>query len=415
MVLSKSKKQASVLYVCTILGTAVGLLVSVLNTRSLLTTDYGDVRYVNNLIAFFSGILLFGFFVSGSRLLALSKSETETREMKGVLVAILLATYLIMCLIMAVSSLVHHFVLHKEFSHLFYVVIPVCGSVICLNYLNTTSQGDNSIYTIAAGRLLPSVVYLVVAYLIYHYYGASSKKMLLLQNGISMVLLLALIFSTRPKFTHLRASFCKLREENKRYGLQVYIGSLANVSVQYVAGISLGLFGADNSNVGFYTLALTVSMPLSMLPQIIGTTYFKQFATSPSIAPTLLRTTGVLTVVSLIIFVLLIHPVVRLLYPATYGSIALYASFLAIACMFQGLGDVFNRFLGAHGKGTYLRDGAFISGGVALLGYIVAVYFWGISGAIITRISSSLVYFACMVYFYRKFIDAPKDTPSVGK
>ena len=156
MNLTKTKKQVSVLYASSMIGIVVGVLVSILNTRNLAPAEYGDVRYVNNIISFFSGLLLFGYFISGSRLLALSKSEQETREIKGLLITILGITNLILMVIVAICGLVHHFYLAKEFYYLFYLTLPVCGGVaLLLNYVNTSAQGDNSIYTIACARLLP--------------------------------------------------------------------------------------------------------------------------------------------------------------------------------------------------------------------------------------------------------------------
>lgn len=53
MNLGKSKKQIILLYSSTIIGVFLGVLVSILNTRYLDPSSYGDVRYVNNIIAFF--------------------------------------------------------------------------------------------------------------------------------------------------------------------------------------------------------------------------------------------------------------------------------------------------------------------------------------------------------------------------
>ena len=55
--LSKSTKQAILLYATTILGTVVGILASVINTRALSPIEYGDVKYVNNIIVFISGLI----------------------------------------------------------------------------------------------------------------------------------------------------------------------------------------------------------------------------------------------------------------------------------------------------------------------------------------------------------------------
>ncbi|WP_418874890.1 lipopolysaccharide biosynthesis protein [Xylanibacter rarus] len=403
MNLNKSKRQVILLYSCTIIGIFLGVLVSIVNTRFLEPSSYGDVRYVNNIIAFFSGIFLFGYFVSGSRLLALAKDKDEANKIKGGLVFILGITIILMIVVMLISGFIHDYCLHKKFYYLFYLVVPVCGSTLLLNYINTSSQGDNSITTIAFARLLPQFIYLIIAFLVYKYSGASAEKMLLLQNGIALIILLFLIFKNSPNFSSLKQTLYKLKDENKQYGLQVYYGSLANVSIQYIAGVSLGVFGNDNTNVGYYTLALTVTSPLMMLPNVIGTTYFKQFAHQSFIPRKLLLGTYLMSIASLCAFIILIYPIVDILYNDSYANVAFYASVMAIGFTLHGLGDVYNRFLGAHGKGTYLRNAAWISGFISLVGYTIGIYFYGITAAIITRILSSSIYYFSLLFYYRKF------------
>ena len=60
-------------------GLAISFVVSILNTHVLPPEEYGDVRYTVNLMTFFSSLLFLGFFVSGSRLLAVSQDEAEKR------------------------------------------------------------------------------------------------------------------------------------------------------------------------------------------------------------------------------------------------------------------------------------------------------------------------------------------------
>lgn len=408
MQLSQSKKQVVYLYFCTFVGMGIGILVSILNTRFLAPESYGDVRYVNNIISFFSGIFLVGYFVSGSRLLALAKNREEAKQLKGGLIFILLILSLCMMIVMIGCGL-YHYHTGESFYPLFFWAIPVSSSALLLSYINTSCQGDNSIGTIGLARLLPSACYLVVGYLIYSRFGATSWRMILLQNGIAVFILAFLLKKNEFSFTNLRETLSRLREENKKYGRQVYYGSLANVSVQYVAGISLGLFGADNVNVGFYSLALTISAPLQMLPSIVGTTFFKKFAVQNQIMRKVLISTTTISAISLLGFLLLIFPAVDILYNDNYSKVAIYASFLALGATFHGLGDVFNRFLGAHGKGTMLRNGAFVCGAIALIGYTWGIKIWGINGAIITRILSSCAYFTMMLLYYILFLRSEKD------
>ena len=408
MKFNKQRKQIIQLYSSTLLGVVLGIFVSVLNTRNLGPSSYGDVRYVTNLFNFISSFLLFGYFVSGSRLLAISKSKLNSQSIRGIMVVILGITVLVTMFLLLVGAVVEYVWFNKEIVSLILYAVPVCATPLMLNYINTTAQGDNHIGRIAAARLFPSFVYLIVGYLVYRYWGATSTKMLLLQNGIAIFVFSCIIWSTRPSFGYLKASFKRLNRENKRYGRPVYWGSISNVSLSYLAGITLGIYNAANVDVGFYTLALTVATPLSMLPSIIGTTYFKRFAVSNQISNKIMLGTIILTIVSCVVFVMIINPVVRILYDESYSPVAYYASFLAIGTSIHGLGDMVNRFLGAHGQGKYLRNGAFMSGAILLIGSFGFVFLWGIGGAILSRILSSVVFCGSMIYYYIQFTQKMK-------
>lgn len=397
------KKQITTLYLSSLTGMALGMLSSVINTRALAPEQYGDVRYIQNIIAFVSSLLLFGYFVSGSRLLALSKDEYYSRRIRGVMCAILGVAQLVLMAVM-LCMYVWGSYNNDPISHLYIVALPVCGNVIMLNYINTTAQGDNHIGRISAARLLPTAIYVVTAFFIYKLFNATPALMLLLYNGIAVVTLLSIIISTKPVFKDLKGSFKILNKENKKYGLNVYIGSITAVSTGYLAGISLGMFCETNAEVGFYTLALTLSSPLSMLPSIIGTAYYRQFANKSRISRKIMLSSAAITVLSLVAFIALIRYVVAFLYDESYSSVSTIASWLAVGVSVHGFGDMINRFLGAHGRGKELRNAAFACGTVLVIGNFLLVYFWGINGAIITKVLSSATYFLTLLFYYYKFI-----------
>ena len=403
MNLSKPQKQIIILYGSTLAGLLLGVVSSVLNTRSLDPVQYGDVRYVQNIISFVSSLLLVGYFTSGSRLLALSIDEKHSRKIRGAMCFILGMTWFMMGVIMFTlycGSLASE---DSNLSGLYLCSIPLGGNVLLLNYVNTTAQGDNHIGRMAIARLVPTALYIVCAGVVYNLYGASPVKMLVFHNGISIFVLLLVIVSTKPDFRELKNSLRELNEENKRYGFNVYIGSVAGVSTSYIAGIMLGQLCSDNADVGFYTLSVTLSTPLSMLPSIIGTTYFKRFATQEEISRKVLYTSFGVSIFSLIVFIIFIDLVVEFLYNANYKSVSLYASLLAVGSALHGLGDIFNRFLGSHGQGQYLRNGAMICGAVTLFGSIVFTYLWQIYGAILAKNLGSLAYLLMMISYYVKY------------
>ncbi|MCQ2155612.1 MAG: oligosaccharide flippase family protein [Bacteroidales bacterium] len=404
MTVTKQNRQVVILYASTFVGMIVGVLSSVINTRALSPDLYGDVRYVQNIISFVSSLLLFGYFTSGSRLLALSTDESHSRRIRGVMCAILGISIVIVMVVMTALYWTGAHSDNTAITSLYLISIPLCGNVLMLNYVNTVAQGDNHIGRIAFARLMPTTLYCIAAYFIYKATPASPRIMLALFNGIAIIVLAAVILSTRPDFHNLKESFRELNEENRKYGFNVYLGSLANVATGYIAGITLGQFCDNNANVGFYTLAITISGPLAMLPTIIGTTYFKKFASQERINPKVLKWSIILTTVSFVLYIACIRFIVAFLYDDSYSQVSTIASWLAIGMSLHGLGDMFNRFLGAHGEGQEIRNGAFLCGGVLIVGSILLVWLWQVKGAVATKILSDAVYFAAMLWYYLKSV-----------
>ena len=399
---NKQRNQILLLYISTICGVLLGVLASIVNTRFLSPADYGDVRYVQNIINFIVSLLIFGYFLSGSRLIALSNNKIYSRRVKGMMVIILL-----FCCTMLVLGLLICYLFHfntPKTATLFLISLPVCFSPLLLNYIEQTTIGDNQIGRLSLTRILPYLLYVPIAYFVYRQFGATSTKMILLQWGIYTFVYVCIILSTKPLFSKLKGIWTELQKENHNYGIQLYIGSLVMVATNYLAGISLGYFNTDNSEVGFYTLALTVTTPLATLPTIVGTAYFKKFTTQSRIPSKVIWLTIIITAITCIGFLLLIHPMVKFLYTEKYAIVATYASLLAIGFCIHGLGDVFNRYLCSQGKGTEIRNASIINGVVKVTGYMLLVALFNTNGAIATTILADLVYFITMLYYYYRFI-----------
>ena len=393
---SKQSKQVVLLYASTFLGTLLGLVCSIINTRFLAPVDYGDVRYVQNIIQFIATILLLGYFWSGARLLALSENEQKSREIRGSMIVILAITSVVLVFSMLVCALIHQN--QPKIATLFLISTPVCVNILFSNYIGNTAQGDNHIGRLSASRILPYLLYVPVGYFIYKQSGATSEKVMLLQWGIYTIVTFIIIISTSPSFKNFKNNFKALNKENNEYGLQLYYGSLFMLGSTYIAGISLGVFNSDNTNVGFYTLAMTV---VSLLPGIIGTTYFREFSKLDRIPEKVIRATLILTVLSCLCFIVLVKPIVRLLYTEEYAMVGTYAIWLSVGFGIQGIGDMINRYLGSHGLGNQIRNSSIACGTAKIIGFTLLVYIWDINGAILTNIVASSVY--CLILFLYYF------------
>lgn len=399
--LSKHNIQVIYLYASTLLGSLLGFATSIINTHFLSESDYGDVRYVQNLITLLASLLLFGYFLSGSRLLALSQKEYQSRNIRGAMVLILFLCAILLVLGTMVTGVLHH---NFTVRHLFFVSLPVCFYPLLTNYINTTAQGDNHIGRLAISRVLPALLYVPIAYVVYRHFGATSTLMTLLQWGVYCAVLIIILVSTRPTFRELKTVFADLQSENRSYGIHLYYGSLAMVATNYLAGVTLGIFNDDNVNVGFYTLALTLTTPLSYLPGIIGAAYFKQFVSEPCIPSKVFKGTLLITVISCVCFIAFIRLVVEWFYPESYAMVGTYASWMALGFSIHGFGDMVNRFLGSHGEGRSIRNSSYACGAIKILGFVVLVWLWNIEGALVTNVVSSCVYCAVLLYYYAKHV-----------
>ena len=75
---------------------------------------------------------------------------------------------------------------------------------------------------------------------------------------------------------------------------------------------------------------------------------------------------------------------------------------MAIGQVLHGFGDFVNRFLGAHGKGKELRNGAFVVGTFIIAGSLTLIPTFGALGAIFTKVIADGLYCGMMCYYYRK-------------
>lgn len=150
MKFTKQTKQVVILYASTLSGVLLGVVASIINTRFLSPADYGDVRYVQNIINFIASLLLFGYFLSGSRLLAISSGESESRRIRGCMIVILGGALVVLIAGILICTGLQFAQGKDHIAHLFLLSVPVCAYPLFLNYVNTTAMGDNHIKRLAA-------------------------------------------------------------------------------------------------------------------------------------------------------------------------------------------------------------------------------------------------------------------------
>lgn len=196
---------------------------------------------------------------------------------------------------------------------------------------------------------------------------------------------------------------------NKCFGFNVYIGSLFAVGFTRLTAILISYFDSDNSGVGFYSLALTICMPLSLIPNTIATTHYKEFSLSERIPHKLLLITLGLSLASLLTLWLIIGPFVYFFYGQEYAGVIALNFIVSFGVTAHGLSDFFNRYLGANGQGRALRNSSFVVGVSMLSLSLLLIPKLGEYGAAYATLFTGCTYLCVIVWYYIKFVNREKE------
>jgi len=399
----KRLQQVGSLYTAMIVSMIGAFVASVINTRTLGPDGYGDFKFINNLFLFMSELSLFGIAFTTSQLVARTSSdENKKREIIGgsfVITFLFSILFILFCIIFS-------FFEPRIFGNNLQTAIIIFSPLVAIYIFDITIEmileGDNQIHYLSLFRILPPILF--VSFLLL--FNALSPLDVNITLAIQMVVGFGVTYffykKVKPRYDEYLQNIKVLWKANKSYGWHVYIGSLSNVATAYLSTFLISYF-LDNKHVGFFSLAVNLTMPLMQLASVVGTTYFKDFAHIDKLPVKVTLLTVSTSFIAVLLFILLIKPLVILVYSEKFLSVASIAGIIAVGSGMQGLGDYFNRFLGAHARGKELRNGAIIVGVINVIGYFILIKYFGIMGAAVTRLMAGLVYCVLMFIYYVKF------------
>lgn len=394
----KAKKSAS-LFTSMVLSLIVGILISIVNTRYLGKEQYGDFKFLINLFSLAVTFLTFGFFYTGGLILAKTDDTLQKRELAGDILKIAAFSSLLLVVVSLVFSFFEHRLFGNNLGPLIRYSLPllfIFPFQLCFEQL---LQGSNRIYSLSVLRIGPKLVYIVLA-VVLQYFSKFNLTTALISHLVAIgTIVVVLIVFIKPKFG-LKSKFLPLmRRENRGYGFPIYLGAITGVASSYLAGITISYY-IDNEHVGYYSLAITAAMPLTMLPSSFGITFFKAFVSYAKIPLKVILVTVGFGVVALAGFLIFIDEIVVLLYTEDFLPVIGLSYYIAIGSLLHGFGDFLNRFISAKGLGKKIRNSNFVLGVVNTAGFIVLPKYLGVEGAAYTRLIAGVVYFLLLLGFY---------------
>lgn len=399
-------KQVTGLLSVNILSIPLSVITSIIITRFLGPTDYGNFKFILNLFSLAVVVFTFGFFQAGNRALVLNSNSRKARELFGAELVITGFLFLLMALFFCGFAFFDNNISEKGLRMVLLLVTPFSWVFLITKYFEVLFQADNKIRLLALSRIFPHLIYFVIILVLYFFFlnYSGNRLMLILASYYTgnIIVALYIIFRINPSLKNFQDRVKEIFHFNRTYGLNVYIGSLFAVGFSQLTGVLISYFAADNSGVGYYSLAVTIASPLAFIPNVIATTHYKDFSTSKKVARKLLLITLALSCTALLMTILLVGPFIKIFYGSEFSPVIKLTYIVSFGIIMNGLADFFNRFLGSHGKGKALRNSAFLVGFSVLILNISLIPLFGETGAAWTTFLSGFTYFICMYIYYRK-------------
>lgn len=406
MLIKSKGKQTLMLLGATVLNIVMSVVMNMVLTRNLGKIDFGNYSYIINIFTFSQTLFLFGFFHSGSRLIAISNSKEEIRRYYGIELIILFFLYVLMSISIFFFSLYCDSVENNIVFLSILLILPLGWVYLLTNYYEILFQGSNDMKHLAAVRCLPRIVFLLLVFICIYFLNHLNLKYAVFLYFISYAIVyIYVLWKIKPLFTNLNIAFKNVWKANSEFGFNIYLGSLFSVGASQLTGLIISFLGNNNVEVGYFNIANQICLPLTLVPNIISTVYFKEFATSKAIDKKLFKLILFISFAAFICLFFFSRKIIIFMYGIEYVAAAEILLFLSVGALLYGIADFFSRFLFANGRGKELRNSAFVIGvSLSVMNFVLIKYYDAV-GAAYARIFSGFIYAILMYCYYKKIIN----------
>ncbi|MEX2690280.1 MAG: lipopolysaccharide biosynthesis protein [Candidatus Njordarchaeum guaymaensis] len=400
---SKTGKQTFTLYGSQIITLFLGVFIGIINTRTLGPKGYGILSLYLAIISFTVLFFRFGFFSASGLLIAEAKKREKERELTGasIIIALLIGiTYSLFILILSffIDDLLH--------TNIGWILRYTSFMLVALPFTMLVPQvgrGTNKIEKLSAFNMLPNLTYLLSALLLLKIIQIKAFHFILLYILATTIGIIVVFHLFQPLFRNVMKNLKIIWKKTKEYGFHLYLGQIADQSTYKLDKIFISYF-SNATQVGFYSLAMAITSPMTGLPTAMSMSLFKRFVDMSRIPKKVIYYNFLWLATSVIGLALFGRFIVTVLFTERFLPTFPLILPLSLASFFQGMYKPYNMFLGAKGKGKWLRNISIAQAIFNINGNIIFIYYWGALGAAIASAIAALIAFIGYIIYYYKYL-----------
>jgi O-antigen/teichoic acid export membrane protein len=398
----KTGRQVSTLFLSQILALILGVFTGIINTRILGPVDYGILAFFLTITSFTVLFFRFGFFSASGLLIAQEKDERKERELIG---ASIIVAFLIGLLYSFFILLLSFFVDEIFGTNISWILRYTSILLITLPFsflIPEIGRGTNKIGKLSIFNLIPQVIYILGMLMLLKIIQISIFHLILLKLFTTIISIFVVTYSFHPLFTNIRKNLNQIWKETKEYGFDVYQGEIVNQTTYNLDGIFITYF-VNTTQLGFYSLAVSITSPISAFSSALSTSLFKGFTNMDRIPKKVIHYNFVLLATCVVGLTIFGKSIVVLLFTEKFLPTIPLILPLALAGFFQGMYQPYS-FLAAKGKGKWIKNVAYTEAVSNIIGNVFLIYFFGAYGAAVASAVSRFVNWIMLRYYYGRFI-----------
>ena len=405
LIAHKAARQTAVLFSAQVINVLLGVAVTSQNARALSVEEYGVFSFVLVVIIFVAWFFDFGLFAAGSRIVALAKEKYEERKIIGTLIVLCFVLGIGLSLFLLILSFFIDSLFHSNIAGLLLALSPLVAVFPFQTMFVAVLRGSNDISKLASYTILPRLLYLGAIFVAMKVSGLTLSLTLLLNVTTLIAATVLIAIAARPIFRGWRDQVGKILSETKQYGLHIYSGTLVD-NLTFGSDKLLITYFLGTVAVGFYSVAQTLTMPISLLSRSLATSVFKDFTVNDRI-PLKLNFMNFLWLLGAGTGLVLLGDVlIEGIFTSKYLNAMAVVPLLTVSAIFTGLNQLYHSFLMAHRQGQYVRNMSIASSSVNVIGNVVLIQQFGLKGAAFSAVLTYVLNYVMNLYYYQKTVNA---------
>jgi O-antigen/teichoic acid export membrane protein len=397
------------LFISEIANAGLLFLSTILLTRWLGSEDFGVFSFYLRFTTFLQLFYRLGLFYGASLILPHEKDTQRSREIIGASLLIGWAVGIAFSLSIYIFSFFVDSLFHVNVANVFRWITPALLFFPMQALIRQVDRGLGQVSNIILINILPQISFLIFI-LLGQYANSLSVDYTIIINAATVALTCLLVaIRLKPSFANLHQSIKQMMVKSKSYGIYAYFVELTDQAATSLNSILIPWF-ASTTELGFFTLAQGLVLPITKMSYSIGMVMFKRLATSLVIPRRILVVNFSWLGLSCAAVLLLSDFLVTFLFGSEYLSVIPLVLPSVLMAFFVGAYQIYTFYLTAHEK----RFVSFLS--LALFPLNVIGNYWlienyQVQGAMTFQWIRGLVWFVLILVYYKWLVKTNRTQP----